>query len=162
MSPRHNDIEVSCSFSISPQDASLTDARVQKLLAQAIADATDQAKKDGYEVETKSDLDGGFLDFGATTALLLLAAKSATVAKMLAAAAAGGKVVVTKVAEGGATAAGAFFFTKYLAPRLRHVNLLPAKFRAAKKKSAPTKSNKTESGTTKPKNKKKMRASKRD
>jgi hypothetical protein len=135
VSPKKNDVEVAGSFTISAQDASLTEARVKRLLAQATAEATTRAKKDGYEVETRSGLDGGFFGVGETAAVLVLMAKSATVTKMLAAAAAAGKVVAAKTAEGGAIAAGGFFFNEYVAPRLRKLNLLPANFHAAQKKA---------------------------
>jgi hypothetical protein len=159
VNPRNNDVKVTCSFAISAQDASLTEARLKKLLAEATAEAVEQARKDGYEVETRSGFDGGFLGIGETAAVLVMVAKSATVAKMLAAAAAGGKVVAEKVAEGGATAAGAFFFNKYLAPRLRVSNLMPTSFRPAEKKVSDPRQKKK---PAKPKSKKKARGSKRD
>lgn len=159
MNSRKNEVAVAGSFTISAQDASLTEARVVELLAKATADATEQARKDGYEVETKSGLDGGFLGVGETAAVLMLVAKSATVAKMVAAVAAAGKVAAAKVAEGGATAAGGFFFGHYLAPRLRKLNLLPANFRASEKKTSEPKSEKK---PAEPKPQKKARGSQRN
>lgn len=133
-------------FSISPQDASLTEARVENLLAQATTEAEEAARRDGYKVDAKSDLEGRFLGIGEVTALVVVAAKSATVAKMLAAAETGGKILAKAALEGTGAAGGKLFFDKYLAPRLRKVNLLPTKFRPARKEPSSPKPKKKERG----------------
>jgi hypothetical protein len=159
MSPDKTNIEVESSFTISVQDGSLSEAQAVKLLAKATAEATAEARKDGYEiVESRSGFDGGFLGIGETAAVLILIAKSATAAKIMAAAAAAGKVAAAKFGEGIAGATGGFFFERYLAPRLRESNLLPGSFHATEKKSSESKAEKK---PAEPKAKKKTRESKR-
>jgi hypothetical protein len=134
-------------FAISPQDAALTSAKVKKLLAVATTEAAEEALADGYDLQAKSDLEGGFLGAGEITALLVLAAKSATVAKIVAAAEAGGKLLAKSAVGGVGAAGGKLFFDKYLSPRLRKMNLLPSKFQPARKESpAATKKKKKRGG----------------
>jgi hypothetical protein len=149
MLPKKAEEKHSYRFALSPQDASLTDAQVRKLLEKATTEAAEAAKEDGFAVKAKSGAEGGFLDIGEITILLTLAAKSATVAKIVAAA----EVAAKKAGEGVIEAAGAFFFKNYLAPRLRKMNLLPSKFRVAGKESS--------SSAPKPAPRKKSRSAKR-
>jgi len=130
-------VEQGFRFSISAQDASLNKAKIQKLLAQATAEAEAQAQKDGLPLTAKSGVEGGFLGIGEATALVILVAKSATGAKMIAGAATGGKILGKAALEGIGAAGGKMFFDKYLAPRLRAMNLLPSKFKASSKAAAP-------------------------
>jgi len=131
--PSKKNVEQTYRFTISPQDASLTEARIRKLLAQATAEAEKEAQEKGSGVAATSGLEGGFGGVGEITALLILAAKSATGAKVIAAAGAGAKIV-GKAALGGVGAAGGkLFFDKYLAPRLRKLNLLPSNLKVVEK-----------------------------
>jgi hypothetical protein len=132
MPPKKAAEKQSYRFALSPQDASLTDAQVRKLLGKATTEAEEAAKEDGFVVKARSGAEGGFLGIGEITILLTLAAKSAMVAKIVAAA----EVAAEKAGEGVAGAGGAYFFNHYLAPRLRKMNLLPSKFRAAGKESS--------------------------
>ena len=149
MPPKKAAEKQSYRFALSPQDASLTDAQVRKLLEKATTEAAAAAKEDGFVVKARSGAEGGFLGIGEITILLTLAAKSAMVAKIVASA----EVAAEKAGEGVAGAGGAYFFNHYLAPRLRKMNLLPSKFRAAGKESS--------TSTPKPAPKKKSRSAKR-
>jgi hypothetical protein len=136
MSSRKPTAELGFRFAINPQDSSLTKAKVQKLLAKATAEAEAQAQADGFGFEAKTGLEGGFLGIGEATALLILVLKSGAGAKIVGGAVVGGKIVGKAALEGIGAGGGKLFFDKYLAPRLRNMNLLPTKFEAAEK--APT------------------------
>ena len=86
MPPKKAAEKQSYRFALSPQDASLTDAQVRKLLGKATTEAEEAAKEDGFAVKARSGAEGGFLGIGEITILLTLAAKSAMVAKIVAAA----------------------------------------------------------------------------
>jgi hypothetical protein len=136
LSPRKVAVEAAYRFSISPQDAALTEPRIQELLAKATKEAEADAKQDGYDVQAKSGLEGKFLGLGEATALLILVGKSTAAAKVWVAAEAGSKILAKAVLEGAGVAGGKLFFDKYLAPRLRKMNLLPSKFQPARKASS--------------------------
>jgi hypothetical protein len=133
-------------FQISPQDASLSESHIEKLLKSATAEAAAEAQRDGYQLAAKSALEGGFGGIGEIVALLVLAAKSATGAKIIAA----GGTVAAELGKGfmaGAGAAGGkLFFDKYLKPRLVKLNLLPSKFRSTVAESSPPAPKKKPSG----------------
>ena len=124
-------------FSISPQDATLTEARISRILAKATREAQKEARADGISLKADSSLHGGFFGVGEIGALLLLA-KTATGAKVIAATSAGAKILGKGVLGGIGGAGGKYFFDHYLAPRLRELNLLPSKFRPANEASAPS------------------------
>jgi hypothetical protein len=117
-------------FALSPQDSSLSEAKVRKLLAKATADAVTEARKKDDSVHAQAELEGGFGGIGELAALLIFAAKSATGAKVIGAVTTGTAALGTAVATGAGTEGGKFFFNKYLKPRLLKLNVLPSKFRA--------------------------------
>lgn len=129
MAQRRSTVKRTYRFTLTPQDASLNEARIQKLLNKATAEAIKQAEKDGHTVEAKAGLEGGFGGVGEIAALLVLAAKSATGAKIIAATTKGGAMLGKAFLGGVGGAGGKLFFDKYLAPRLVKLNLLPSKFR---------------------------------
>jgi hypothetical protein len=143
MAQRRATVKETYRFTITPQDASLNETRIQKLLKKATVEAIQQAEKDGHRVEAKAGLEGGFGGVGEIAALLVLAAKSATGVKIIAAAGKGGAVLGKAILGGVGGAGGRFFFDKYLAPRLVKLNLLPSRFRPTRAQpSAPVRKKK--------------------
>ena len=124
------DFTLACRFEITPQTASLDDSRIRDLLEKATVEAVEEATKDGYSLEARPEVEGGFGGIGELTVLILLLSKSAAVAKgaaiakavVTAGAKAGGKAAI----EGIAGATAKLFFDKYLKPRLLRLNLLPS------------------------------------
>jgi hypothetical protein len=113
-------------FTLTPQDSTLDERRVQEILESAIAEAIADATKDGYEVEAQTELPGGFGGLGEIAAVMVFLAKSGAVAKLVAAAQTGATVAAKGLVEGASGAAGKFFFDKYVKPRLIKKNALPS------------------------------------
>ena len=93
-------------FTLTPQDSTLDERRIGEILEAATAEAVDEAIRDGYEVEAKTELQGGFGGLGEIAAALVFLAKSGAVAKLLATAHAGAAVAAKGLVEGASGAAG--------------------------------------------------------
>jgi hypothetical protein len=102
---------VTLHFDISSQIPGSTDAKVRAAVEQAVREAITAAEYE-YEVEAKAEVEGAFLGVGETVVVLTI----------LHLAKAGG----IAFAKGAVQAAGAAFFTAYVAPRLRSLNILPS------------------------------------
>ena len=113
-------------FTLTPQDSTLDERRIGEILEAVTAEAVEEAVRDGYEVEAKSELQGGFGGLGEIAAALVFLAKSGAVAKLLATAHAGATVAAKGLVEGASGAAGKAFFDKYIKPRLIKKNVLPS------------------------------------
>jgi hypothetical protein len=113
-------------FTLTPQDSTLDERRIEELLQSITAEAVEQAMKDGDEVEAKTALQGGFGGLGEIAAVLIFLAKSGAVAKVVATAQAGATLAAKGLVGGASGAAGKAFFDKYLKPRLIKENLLPS------------------------------------
>ena len=118
-------------FTLTPQDSTLDERRIGEILEAATAEAVAEANRDGYQLEAKTELQGGFGGLGEIAAALLFLAKSAAVAKLLATAHAGAAVAAKGLVEGASGAAGKAFFDKYLKPRLIKKNVLPSEVLAS-------------------------------
>lgn len=125
-------------FTLTPQDSTLDERRIGEILEAATAEAVEEAIRDGYEVEAKTELQGGFGGLGEIAAALVFLAKSGAVAKLLATAHAGATVAAKGLVEGASGAAGKAFFDKYLKPRLIKRNLLPSEVQSASSSSVTT------------------------
>jgi hypothetical protein len=76
-------------LTLTPQDSTLDERRVQQVLESAIDEAVAEATKDGYKIEVKGELPGGFGGLGELAAVMVFLAKSGAVAKLVAAGQAG-------------------------------------------------------------------------
>lgn len=129
-------------FTLTPQDSALDERQVQDILESVISEAVADANKDGYEVDAKAELPGGFGGLGEIAAVIVFLAKSGAVAKLVAAAQAGATVAAKSVVGGASGAAGKFFFDKYVKPRLIKKNVLPSEAKSGPSSAdnkAPTK-----------------------
>jgi hypothetical protein len=130
---------VRCYFVIEPQDPKLDEKKIRALLEGAKNEAVKAASRE-HEVSAQLGVPGGFGGVGEIAIavnLVLPYLKDAGI----------------ELTRGTLEAAGAYFFTQYLAPRLRELNLLPSKFRAqpeiaAEAESSTTTGTKTEKHKT--------------
>jgi hypothetical protein len=118
-------------FTLTPQDSTFDERRIEQLLQSITAEAVEQAVKDGYEVEAKTALQGGFGGLGEIAAVLIFLAKSGAMAKVVATAEAGAVLAAKGLVGGASGAAGKAFFDKYLKPRLIKENILPSDLQGA-------------------------------
>ena len=135
-------------FVIRNEDPGAKPADVRRRLDDALQDALRAALEDGLALTAKAETEGGFFGVGETAVILAIlhAAKAGAGAFAL----------------GAAGAAGKGFYEGYLAPKLRKLNLLPAKLEQlpdkkstpAKKKSASTQPAKNKATKKKPSKKK--------
>jgi hypothetical protein len=98
-------------FGIKSQISDSSDAKVRAAVEQAVLAATAAAQAERqYEVKAQAEVEGAFLGVGEGAVILTLHLLEA------------GGIAFGKGAIG---AAGAAFFTSYVAPRLRALNILP-------------------------------------
>jgi len=126
-------------FTLTPQDSTLDEDRVRQILESTVQEAVEDAAKDGYEIEVKAELPGGFGGLGELAEVMVFLAKSAAVAKLVAAAQAGATVAAKGLVEGTAGAAGKFFFDKYVKPLLIKKNVLPSEVESKSSSAAEAK-----------------------
>jgi hypothetical protein len=99
-------------FDIRSQISNPSEAKIRAAIDQALSDAIVAARTEAqYEVKAEADVEGQFLGVGEAAVILTIL----HIAKV-------GGIAFGKGAIG---AAGAAFFTAYVAPRLRALNILP-------------------------------------
>jgi hypothetical protein len=103
-------------FTIQPQDPKLGERRIRELLQSATNDAVKAARRE-HEMSAELTVPGAFGGVGE----IAIAVK--VLLPYL-------KDIGSELGRGTLEAAAAYFFTQYLAPRLRKLNLLPTAFRA--------------------------------
>jgi hypothetical protein len=111
-------------FVIANEDSKASESEVQQRLETATAEAVNAARTK-LNMEATSELEGGFGGLGETVVILAIwrAAEAGAAA----------------FAKAVASEAGKSFYGDYLAPRLRKLNLLPAKFEEMRKKAPASK-----------------------
>jgi hypothetical protein len=105
------------------EDPKAKPADVRRRLNQAVEEAVTAAKKNDVRVNAKAETEGGFFGLGEMAVILVIAHAA--------------KAGAGAFALGAAGAAGKSFFEDFLAPRLRKLNLLPAKLEEILAKTKP-------------------------
>jgi len=100
-------------FVLRNEDPKAKPTDVKRRLNEAVNDAVKAAKQNNVAIKVKAETEGGFFGLGEMAVVLAIAHAAKAGAGLFAAGAVG--------------AAGKSFFEDYLAPRLRKLNLLPAK-----------------------------------
>ena len=112
---------LSCTFTITPQGVKPSEEELHRLIQQAANEAL-QAKREHDQISATPQFPGGFGGLGEIAVAFHLALPYL-------------KEIGTHLADGALDTAGAYFFTQYLAPQLRKLNLLPSKFRIEPRKA---------------------------
>lgn len=100
-------------FDIKSQISNPSEAKIRAAVEQALSDAIVAAQTEGqYEVKAEAEVEGQFLGVGEAAVILTILHLA--------------KVGGIAFGKGAIGAAGAAFFTAYVAPRLRALNILPS------------------------------------